>query len=45
MIKWFIFNVVIKILLMFDELFIRMKNEVLDLIILLLEIYVCNSCW
>lgn len=40
MIKWPTFNAENKISLMIDELLIRMKNEVLDLIISLSGIYV-----
>lgn len=39
-IKWPTFSVANRISLMVDELLVRMKNEVLDLIILLSEIYV-----
>ena len=40
LIKWPTFSAANKILLIVDELLIRIKNEVLDLIILLSEIYV-----
>lgn len=40
LIKWPTFSAANKISLIVDELFIRIKNEVLDLIILVSEIYV-----
>ena len=40
LIKWPTFSAANKILRIVDELLIRIKNEVLDLIILLSEIYV-----